>query len=448
MIGDTIAAIATPPGVGAIGIVRLSGPDALAIAQRLFSGPKPVSHRVILGLIRDPQCGDTLDQALMLYMQGPRSFTGEDVVELHCHGGIHLLRTVLNLCLQAGARPALPGEFSQRAFLNGKLDLTQAEAIMDLIHSRSEPALFQAAHQLEGQLSAPIRNLRAQLLDMLAAIEANIDFPDEVDPPDPAEIETLIGRALAECERLLATQQAGRIWKEGLQLALIGQPNVGKSTLLNRLLRYERAIVSEIPGTTRDTIEDDCYLKGIPVRLVDTAGLRHTTDVVERIGIERSLQALQQADFILLVLDATVGFSDEEREHLPLLQTRQGVVVWNKIDQVSTLPSCSTALHWPQAYVSALHNQGIEALETLLHTEILKQQPPELSVTINERHRLCLTRSREALTRARETLAAGLPSDFIAIDLKEAVAAFGEMIGTSVSEEVIQHVFARFCVGK
>ncbi|PIQ24201.1 tRNA uridine-5-carboxymethylaminomethyl(34) synthesis GTPase MnmE [bacterium (Candidatus Blackallbacteria) CG17_big_fil_post_rev_8_21_14_2_50_48_46] len=448
MLNDTIAAISTPVGVGAIGIVRLSGVAALDTARKIFAGAEPVSHRASLGLIRDPQSGETLDQALFLYMQGPRSFTGEDVVELHCHGGLHLLRSVLNLCLAAGARPASPGEFSQRAFLNGKLDLTQAEAIMDLIHSRSDPALFQATHQLEGQLSAPIRALREQLLDILAAIEANIDFPDEVDPVPEAEIASIVTLALTQAEKLLATHQAGRIWKEGLRLALIGQPNVGKSTLLNRLLRYERAIVSEIPGTTRDTVEDDCFLGGIPVRLVDTAGLRQTTDTVEKIGIERSLQAFEEADLVLLVLDSARGLTDYEQELMPRLAAKQGVVVWNKIDQVEQRPELESVLDWPQAWVAALENQGMESLEALLQAEILKHQPLEFSVTINERHRLCLLRSQEALIKAQETLTAGLPSDFLAIDLKEATVAFGEMIGASVSDEVIDRVFHRFCVGK
>ncbi len=449
MLDDTIAAISTPVGAGAIGIVRLSGPDALAIAQGLFAGvATPQSHRAHLGLIRHPESGQPLDQALLLYMQTPHSFTGEDVVEFHCHGGVHLLRTVLNLCLQSGARPASPGEFSQRAFLNGKLDLTQAEAIMDLIHSRSDPALFQASHQLEGQLSGPIRALREQLMEALAAIEANIDFPDEVDPVPEDELTQAIETSLTQAEALLATHQAGRIWKEGLQLALIGQPNVGKSTLLNGLLRYERAIVSEIPGTTRDTVEDDYSLGGIPVRLVDTAGLRQTGDKIEQIGIERSLKALESADLVLLILDATVGLTDYDRKLLQTQAQKKTVVVWNKIDQVATPPALPPEFDLPQAQVAALTKQGLEELEELLKDEILKNQPLDFKVTINERHRLCLARSQAALGKARETLQSGLPADFIAIDLKEAIVAFGEMIGAAVHDEVIDRVFHRFCVGK
>lgn len=449
MLDDTIAAISTPVGAGAIGIVRLSGPQALDIAQGLFTGvATPQSHHAHLGLIRHPVSGQALDQALLLYMQGPRSFTGEDVVEFHCHGGVHLLRSVLNLCLQSGARPASPGEFSQRAFLNGKLDLTQAEAIMDLIHSRSDPALFQASHQLEGQLSGPIRILREQLMEALAAIEANIDFPDEVDPVPEDELSHAIETALAQAEALLATHQAGRIWKEGLQLALIGQPNVGKSTLLNGLLRYERAIVSEIPGTTRDTVEDDYSLGGIPVRLVDTAGLRQTGDKIEQIGIERSLKALESADLVLLILDATVGLTDYDRELLQTQAPQKTVVVWNKIDQVTIPPTLPPPFDLPQARIAALTKQGLEELEELLKEEILKHQPLDFKVTINERHRLCLARSQAALGKARETLQSGLPADFIAIDLKEAIVAFGEMIGAAVHDEVIDRVFHRFCVGK
>ncbi len=448
MLEDTIAAVSTPPGAGAIGIVRLSGSEALPIARKLFNGPEPVSHRATLGMLKDPHSDQPLDQALLLYMQAPRSFTGQDIVELHCHGGIHLLRTVLQLCLTCGARPALAGEFSQRAFLNGKLDLTQAEAIMDLIHSRSDPALFQASYQLEGQLSAPIRSLRQQLLEVLAAIEASIDFPDEVDPLAPEQISDLIAQALLESERLLATHQAGKIWRDGLRLALIGRPNAGKSTLLNCLLRYERAIVSEIPGTTRDTLEDDCYLGGIPVRLIDTAGIRDSCDPVEQIGVERSRKTLQEADLILLVLDASLPLSSEDLALLNSLQHRQGVLIWNKIDQTTARPSSLVESGWPQVWISALEKQGLEHLEAVIQTEILKQQPQDMKVSINDRHRLCLNRSREALQRARETLDAGLPDDFLAIDLKEALQAFSEMIGASVSDEVIDHVFHRFCVGK
>lgn len=451
MLDDTIAAISTPLGAGAIGIVRLSGPQALAIAQGLFAGvATPQSHHAHLGLIRHPESGQPLDQALLLYMQAPRSFTGEDVVEFHCHGGVHLLRSVLNLCFLNGARPASPGEFSQRAFLNGKLDLTQAEAIMDLIHSRSDPALFQASHQLEGQLSGPIRVLREQLMEALAAIEANIDFPDEVDPVPEGELAHAIETSLTQAEALLATHQAGRIWKEGLQLALIGQPNVGKSTLLNGLLRYERAIVSEIPGTTRDTVEDDYSLGGIPVRLVDTAGLRQTGDTIEQIGIKRSLQALEKADLVLLILDATLGLTDYDQELLRAQTATQKktIVVWNKIDQVAAAPTLPSEFNLPQAQIAALTKQGLENLEDLLKAEVLKNQPLDFKVTINERHRLCLARSQAALRKAQETLQSGLPADFIAIDLKEAIVAFGEMIGAAVHDEVIDRVFHRFCVGK
>ncbi|PKL80436.1 MAG: tRNA uridine-5-carboxymethylaminomethyl(34) synthesis GTPase MnmE [Candidatus Melainabacteria bacterium HGW-Melainabacteria-1] len=446
---DTIAAVSTPPGNGAIGIVRLSGPEAASLARRVFrGGPKPwPSHKAIFGSLQDPRSGEALDQGLLLYMQGPHSYTGEDIVEFHCHGGSFLIRNLLQLLLELGARLAEPGEFTQRAFLNGRLDLTQAEAVADLIHGQSRKGLNLAAHQLEGHLSQPIRAVRHDLIGILAAIEACIDFPDEVDPPDQILIRTGLDAARTEIVRLLGTSDAGRIWQEGLKLAIVGEPNVGKSTLLNALLRYDRAIVSEIPGTTRDTVEDNYNLRGIPVRIIDTAGLRQTTDVIEAIGIERSQKAVTEADLVLVVAEAASGLSADITAQLAHWRDKDLVLVWNKVDQ-GQADNRDTPAGLVSARVSALTGEGLEALETMLFDLINKHHNLDQPIGINERHRLCLLRADEALERMAQTLAADLPLDFLAIDLKEAIVAFGEVIGESVSEEVINEIFHRFCVGK
>lgn len=449
---ETIAAVSTPLGNGAIGIVRLSGPEALNIARQLFqpaggSACQWASHRAYYGMLHDPE-GKLLDHCLLLYMQQPRSFTGEDMVELQCHGGHYLLQTVLEACLQLGARLATPGEFSQRAFLNGKIDLTQSEAIMDLIHSPSRQGLHMAAYQLKGNLSEAIQGLRQQLLELLATLEANIDFPDEVDPPDPDWLAQSLQANLAQVEALLATSRAGRIWKQGLKLAIIGEPNVGKSTLLNALLRYERAIVSEIAGTTRDTVEDDYNLKGIPIRVIDTAGLRETEDTIEAIGIARSRQALAEADLVLLIADARKPIPEELRNlyqqcHRPPEQLC--VVVYNKSDLAAEAPAQAFEF---QMVISALHQQGLVELEDQLFQLLTQVHHLEHEVSINERHRLCLLNAAEALEKTLQTLQADLPADFMAIDLKTAIQAFGEVIGQSISEQVIHEIFHRFCVGK
>lgn len=453
MFLETIAAISTPPGTGAIGIVRISGPDALNIARVLFAPMKQQnqewpSHRAIFGYIQDPNSKEHLDQALMLLMRAPFSYTGEDIVELHCHGGSFLVRTVLQLCFVAGARPAEPGEFTQRAYLNGKLDLIQAEAVADLIHGHSRKGLHQAAHQLEGFLTQPIKQVRQKLLSLLASIEANIDFPDEVDPLPLQEIEQPLASALKDIDKLLSTSESGRIWKQGLKVAIVGEPNVGKSTLLNTLLRYDRAIVSEIPGTTRDTIEDDYNLMGIPVRIVDTAGLRETSDALEAIGIQRSHQALQEADLILVVLDIRNPLSQSVHELFQGLTEKDIVLIYNKMDLISENHPLPKTPDCPLFKISALENKGLEQLEKGLYEHILKRLPADQNISINERHRLCLLRAQEALLNMQKTLEIQLPSDFLAIDLKEAVLAFGEILGESISEEVIHEIFHQFCVGK
>jgi len=460
MMADTIAAIATPLGTAAIGVVRLSGPQALEIALKLFV-PKAQSrtsqdtelssHRAYYGTVYAPDSDSPLDQGLLLYMQAPRSYTGEDCVELQCHGGTFLLRTVLQACLSCGARLADAGEFTRRAFMHGKLDLAQAEAVADLIHGQSEPGLALAAHQLEGKLSEPVRRVRAELLSLLATIEANIDFPDEVDAPETGILQAGMAAACSEIDSLLASADAGRIWKQGLKLAIVGEPNVGKSTLLNALLRYDRAIVSPIAGTTRDTVEDDYNLQGIPIRVIDTAGLRDTDDQIESIGIARAYQALAEADLVLMIQDASQPISPVLQAQLQGLPAEKIVWVYNKLDLLTSAATSLPDTHKQGSAtysISALHGTGLEALEQGLYQQITQHLNLNQTISVNERHKLCLTRAAEALSRAQNTLEQGLPSDFLAIDLKEAVQAFGEVIGESISEEVIHEIFHQFCVGK
>lgn len=445
---DTIVAISTPLGMGAIGIVRLSGPEALSIAQTLFkpySKGSFVSHKALLGRVLRPD-QSLLDQGLLLYMQGPKSFTGEDVIEFQCHGSPMLLNTLLTDCISQGARLAERGEFSQRAFLNGKLDLTQTEAIAELIHSRSHQAMNQAVFQLEGHLSAPIRALRTRLLNLLVRIEASIDFPDEVDPVSPHDIEPVVHEALAEAERLLASAFAGKIWRQGVSIAIVGQPNVGKSTLLNRLLRYDRAIVSDIAGTTRDTVEDDYNLKGIPVKIIDTAGLRTTGDAIETIGIERTLNTIEKADAIVLVLDMCQRDASYEENLLQRI-AQPLVVVWNKAD-LRDSGEVTLNTQAPQITLSAQEGQGIDTLEETLFQLLTSGHSLEYKVTVNERHALCLEDARHSLHKVLDTLEQGLPEDFLSIDIKSAIASFGEILGESLREEVIHEIFHQFCVGK
>ncbi|MBF2053875.1 MAG: tRNA uridine-5-carboxymethylaminomethyl(34) synthesis GTPase MnmE [Candidatus Sericytochromatia bacterium] len=453
-MNETIAAIATPLGTAAIGVVRLSGPESLRIARAIFFPRKawrddaPQSHRAYFGSLQHPQTGAALDQGLFLWMREPHSYTGEDSVELHCHGGSFVLQAVLNACLLAGARLAEAGEFTQRAFINGKLDLVQAEAVADLIHSRSEPGMALAAHQLEGQLSGQLRQIRQQLIAMLATIEANIDFPDEVDSPDYAAIEAELQVIQQAIRDLLASADSGRVWKQGLRLALVGTPNVGKSTLLNALLRYERAIVSPIPGTTRDTVEDDYSLKGIPIRLIDTAGLRESDDQIEAIGMARSREALANADLILLVSEAGQAIPSDLQQLVQSLSKPWVVQVENKQDLQNEMSAAPLQPDWPIYRISALQQQGLEDLEAGLYQLITQKLNLSSPVSVNARHSLCLVRAAEALERMQETLQQGLPGDFASIDLKEAIVAFGEVLGESISETVIHEIFHRFCVGK
>jgi tRNA modification GTPase len=399
--GETIAAIATAvvPQQGSVGIVRMSGKDALAIAHTLFHSPGRQAwetHRILYGYVSHPQTQQVVDEALLLIMQAPRSYTREDVVEFHCHGGIIPVQQVLQLCIEQGARLAQPGEFTLRAFLNGRLDLTQAESIADLVGSRSPQAAQAALAGLQGKLAVPIRQLRATCLDILAEIEARIDFEEDLPPLDEAAVVAQIEQVLAEVTRILATADQGELLRTGLKVAIVGRPNVGKSSLLNAWSRSDRAIVTPLPGTTRDVVESQLVVGGIPVQVLDTAGIRETADQVEKIGVERSRRAAQAADLVLLTIDASTGWTAADQEIYQQVQHRPLILVINKIDLVeegerNTLQSkIQVALKAQQRcdpksqiLAAAAHNEGIDALEKAIleavHTGNLKAADLDLA---------------------------------------------------------------------
>ncbi len=489
---DTIAAIATPPGIGGVGIVRISGPEALTIALRLFRRPgkarpdadqwQPESHRLYYGHAIQPQTGQMLDEVLLAFMRGPHSYTAEDVVELQAHGGPLVLRRILEAALGEGARLANPGEMTLRAFLNGRLDLAQAEAVMDVIGARTDESLHLALEQLKGQLSAEVQAARQDVLGVLAQIEASIDFPDDVPAPEPAALRVGIAGAAERVERLLAGAEQGRLYREGLRAAIIGRPNVGKSSLLNALLRTERAIVTPIAGTTRDTVEEFANVRGVPVHLIDTAGINESSDPVEQLGVQRSRAAAASADLALLVLDGSERLTAQDRAVGEALRgfgfgrqnpaasedARNGtavsssgahagrpvILVLNKSDLPEQLTTAAVDDFWPGAPVvrtSMRTLEGLEALEEQIRALALAGQATpaaDAALVTNTRHRDALRRTAAHLHDAGETLDQGLPLDFVAIDLHGAANALGEITGETATEDLLERIFHDFCLGK
>ncbi|QZZ21526.1 tRNA uridine-5-carboxymethylaminomethyl(34) synthesis GTPase MnmE [Leptothermofonsia sichuanensis E412] len=455
--GMTIAAIATAivPQQGSVGIVRVSGAEALAIAHTLFYAPGQQvweSHRILYGYIRHPKTQTTIDEALLLIMQAPRSYTREDVVEFHCHGGIVVVQQVLQLCLEQGARLAQPGEFTLRAFLNGRLDLTQAESIADLVGARSPQAAQFALAGLQGKLAHPIRQLRAACLDILAEVEARIDFEEDLPPLDENAIKVQIAQVLSEVEHLLATADQGELLRVGLKVAIVGRPNVGKSSLLNAWSRSDRAIVTDLPGTTRDVVESQLVVGGIPIQVLDTAGIRETGDQVEKIGVERSRTVAQNADLVLLTIDATTGWTGDDQAIYDQVKHRPLILVINKIDlrelSPHLIPNPQSSL--PTVKTAAALNQGITDLEQAILTAVQtgKLEAANLDLAINQRQAEALTRAQNALLQVQATMANQFPLDFWTIDLRIAIQALGEILGEDVTESVLDKIFSRFCIGK
>lgn len=475
--GTTIAAIATTivPQQGSVGIVRVSGAEALAIAHQLFYAPGQQvweSHRILYGYIRHPETQASIDEALLLIMAAPRSYTREDVVEFHCHGGIIVVQQVLQLCLEQGARLAQPGEFTLRAFLNGRLDLTQAESISDLVGARSPQAAQFALAGLQGKLAHPIRLLRATCLDILAEVEARIDFEEDLPPLNEDTIKTRIDQVLLEVEQILATADRGELLRVGLKVAIVGRPNVGKSSLLNAWSRSDRAIVTDLPGTTRDVVESQLVVGGIPIQVLDTAGIRETVDQVEKIGVERSRAAAQKADLVLLTIDATTGWTNRDQAIYDQVKHRPLILVINKIDLLeqpsnhalypplsSPPPSPLTTNNQQRTTPSsplltvktaAALNQGIDTLEQAILKTVQagNLQAANLDWAINQRQAEALTRTKTSLQQVQSTIADQLPLDFWTIDLRTAIQALGEILGEDVTESVLDKIFSRFCIGK
>jgi len=451
-LDDTIAAISTPLGEGGIGIVRLSGPDSLAILHKVFVRPasraSPLPPRFLhYGHIVDPESNQVLDEVLAVSLPAPRTYTRQDMAEIHAHGGIVPLQRILQLVLRCGARLAQPGEMTLRAFLNGRIDLAQAEAVLDVVRAKTEASLRVALNQLGGQLSQQVRAARAALIQVLAYLTATIDFAEDDIPPQ--DIGPSLDEVGARLERLLASAEQGLIYRQGVRAAIVGRPNVGKSSLLNALLRANRAIVTPIPGTTRDTLEETVNLRGIPLVLVDTAGIASTADMIERLGIERSRAALAGADLVLFVVDASEPLTPADGEIASLVGARPAIVVLNKsdlrrVDAEGVLPAA------PRVALSALTGMGLSDLETaiadlVLAGRVLASDEPVLS---NPRHRDVLQRARDHLRTAQDAHTHGLAADLITIDLTAAVNALGEITGETATEDLLEAIFSNFCVGK
>ena len=460
---ETIVAIATAMGEGSIGILRLSGPEALRAGQALFISEndkkveKPEPRKMIYGKIRDPKSDEYIDEALFVYMPGPHSYTAEDVVELHLHGSIQSLQLTLGILLEVkGVRLAEPGEFTQRAFLNGRLDLSQAEAVIDVIRSRTDRSLKAAVGQLSGGLALKIKEISNPLLDLIARLEVVIEYPeDSLEETELPRIRLELENTLNEVEKLRKSGREGKILREGLMTAIIGLPNVGKSSLLNRLLGEERAIVTDIPGTTRDMIEEYFSLGGIPLKLIDTAGIRETGDKVEKIGVERSRKALEEAQFILMVLDGSRDLEPEEVELLNQSNPNQTLILVNKSDLLMTKDGVKTKLEKegfiaPVIFISAETGEGIEELKAAVvrwvsqDGALLEGNP----LVTNTRQIEALRKGEEALKEAIDALDQGLPPDCILVDIREAWAKISEISGQAVSEQIISHIFSKFCLGK
>jgi tRNA modification GTPase len=443
-----------------VGIVRLSGDRAVAIAQQIFhAGGKQVweSHRILYGYVKHPATKNIVDESLLLLMKAPRSFTREDVVEFHCHGGIMAVQQVLNLCLEQGARLAEAGEFSLRAFLNGRIDLTQAESINDLVGAKSAQAAQLAIASLRGKLAQSLKYLRGKCLNVLTEIEARIDFEDDLPPLDVVWVKAEIVTVSQESQQILATADRGELLRTGLKVAIVGRPNVGKSSLLNAWSRSDRAIVTDLPGTTRDVVDSQLVVGGIPIQVLDTAGIRETEDLVEKLGVERSRQAAQSADLVLMVIDASVGWLEKDTEIYQTICDRPVILVMNKIDLAPSASPAGEALGGEglpsfktMVKTAAAQNQGIEDLETAIlqciHQEAIAAA--NLEVAINQRQKACLLRVVQSLDNVQIAIADQLPLDFWTIDLRDAISAIGEITGEEVTESVLDQIFSRFCIGK
>ncbi|WP_394238136.1 tRNA uridine-5-carboxymethylaminomethyl(34) synthesis GTPase MnmE [Niallia oryzisoli] len=458
---DTIAAISTPMGEGAIAIVRLSGNQAFSIAERLFrsvSGKnisEEPSHTIHYGHIIDPKTNEVAEEVMMSIMRGPKTFTKEDVVEINCHGGLVSVNRVLQLCLRNGARIAEPGEFTKRAFLNGRIDLSQAEAVMDLIRAKTDRAMNVALGQMEGRLSNLITRLRQELIETLAQIEVNIDYPeyDDVEEMTHKMLKEKASYVKKEIEHLLQTSSQGKILREGLSTVIVGRPNVGKSSLLNSLVQENKAIVTDIPGTTRDVIEEYVNVRGVPLRLLDTAGIRETEDIVERIGVERSRQVLKEADLILLVLNYSDELTTEDENLFDVVNGMDVIVIVNKTDLPQMIDMervKELASHHKLITTSLIEEKGIEELEEAIADLFFTGsiEAGDMTYVSNSRHIALLDQAYTCINDVLEGIELDTPVDIIQIDLTRTWELLGEIIGESVQDSLINQLFSQFCLGK
>lgn len=455
---ETIAAISTPMGEGAIAIVRLSGEEAIKIADRLYKGKQPLesvdTHTIHYGHLIDPDTEQVAEEVMVSVMRGPRTFTKEDIVEINCHGGLVSVNRVLELVLRSGARLAEPGEFTKRAFLNGRIDLSQAEAVIDLIRAKTDRAMNVALNQMEGRLSTLIATLRQQLLETVAHVEVNIDYP-EYDAEEMTKdlLTTQLKEVEKEIEGILVTARQGKILREGLSTVIVGRPNVGKSSLLNSLVHENKAIVTDVPGTTRDVIEEYVNVRGVPLRLVDTAGIRETEDLVERIGVERSRERLKQADLILLVLNYNDELTHEDEKLFEAVKGMDVIVIINKTDLAEKLDLDRVkelAEEHPMITTSLKNEQGVDELEQSISELFFagEVESQDLTYVSNSRHIALLEQSRRTLEDALGAVEAGMPVDMVQIDITRTWEILGEIIGDTVSDSLIDQLFSQFCLGK
>ncbi|TPR23199.1 tRNA uridine-5-carboxymethylaminomethyl(34) synthesis GTPase MnmE [Apilactobacillus timberlakei] len=456
---DTIAAISTPPGEGGISIIRISGEDALKVISKLYRGKdlsKVASHTINYGHIMDPENKEDIDEVMISVMLAPKTYTCEDVIEINCHGGIVATNTILQLVLSYGARMAEPGEFTKRAFLNGRIDLSQSEAVMDIIDAKTNRSMKAAEGQLDGNLSRLIRTLRQQILDVLANVEVNIDYPEY----DDAEVVTsnLLMKNAKDIKekiiKLLKTSKQGQVLRDGLATSIVGRPNVGKSSILNHLLHQDKAIVTDVPGTTRDVLEEYVNVRGVPLKLVDTAGIRKTEDKVEKIGVDRSRKAIQSSDLVLLVLNSSEVLSDEDKKLIELTDDSKRIVILNKtdlpqkinIDEINQLIGKENVIT-----TSAIEDDGTEPLEEMIahlfFNEGIQSSQADVMVT-NARHVSLLHKAKESLNNVISGLDDGMPVDLVQMDMRDCWESLGEITGDSYNGELLDQLFSQFCLGK
>ncbi|CQR45803.1 tRNA modification GTPase MnmE [Paraliobacillus sp. PM-2] len=455
---DTIAAISTPLGEGAIAIVRLSGDEAVEIANRIFHGKDLMeadSHTIHYGKIIDPTTDQFIEEVMVSVMKAPKTFTRENVVEINCHGGLASVNRLLELALQMGARLAEPGEFTKRAFLNGRIDLSQAEAVMDLIRAKTDKAMDVAIKQLDGKLSKLIHQLRQELIETVAHVEVNIDYPEYDDVEEMSHDMMLIKtkQVYQEVERLLQMAKQGKILREGISTAIIGRPNVGKSSLMNALVHENKAIVTDIPGTTRDVIEEYVNIRGVPLRLVDTAGIRDTEDIVEKIGVERSRQVLKEADLILLVVNHNESLTEEDKKLFELVRDLEVIVLINKTDlpkKIDEEKVRQLANDQPIITTALIEEKGIDQLEQAIADTFFagELESNDLTYVSNVRHIQLLKQAMDALDEAMTGMTDGMPIDLVQIDVTRAWQLLGEIIGDTVQDSLIDQLFSQFCLGK